>query len=140
MSLFDNPLHFDAICRRIADGRRLARLLAAALFDYSLSEAGFRLLWLLRETGQSSLEQSTLVERLGISPAQVSALVEKLRSQQIIALVADGNDRRRKHWQLTASGREFLESVCKSVGLIFRDWSGSKTSDADVHASREDAA
>lgn len=136
MPISDKHLHLDKTCRRIADGRRLARLLASEVREYAMSEAEFRLLWLLRETAQASLEQSELVKGLGISSAQVSALVEKLRAQQIIAPDTDEKDRRRKLWQLTASGREWFESVIETVELhVF-----PAAIDISSRSFREDAA
>lgn len=111
----DDQRQLDTICHRIADGRRLARLLADVLRQYHMSEAEFRLLWLLRDAEQASLEQSALVGGLGISPAQVSTLVEKLRLQQILAPVTSEKDRRRKLWQFTASGQESFEAVITKV-------------------------
>ncbi len=140
MPFTDNPIDLNTICHRIADGRRLSRLLATAIRKHPLSEAEFRLLWMLRETGQICVEQSTLVERLGLSPAQVSALVEKLRSKQVIALVSDNSDRRRKRWRLTASGRAFFETVCASVGQRTRDLGGSSTRDLSLYPPQEDVA
>jgi len=136
MPISDKHLPLDKICRRIADGRRLARQLALVVREHALSEAEFRLLWLLRETAQASLEQSELVQGLGISSAQVSALVEKLRVQQILALSTDEKDRRRKLWQLTASGREHFESVIQTVEwCVF-----PAVSDISSRSFREDAA
>ncbi len=147
MSFHDENQHLAMICHRIADGRRLARLLAMAVREHDLNETEFRLLWLLRETERTSLEQSVLVEELGISPAQVSALVEKLRSRQILVLVTDSKDRRRKLWRLTASCQEWLDSIIASVELLIGDWiisdvgdTCSEVSDVHVHSPMEDVA
>jgi len=132
----NNYLPLGTICRRVAEGRRLARQLALVVREHAMNETEFRLLWLLRETEGEILEQSTLVEELGISPAQVSALVEKLRSQQILDSGTDRNDRRRKLWQLTASSRENFEAVIASVeSRLF-----SVDSEIGSHSQRKDAA
>jgi len=112
----------EAMCRSIAAGRTLARQLAVALRDYQLSEAEFRLLWLLSEVTERGTEQNVLAKRLGLSPAQVSATVEKLRGQQVIALVVDPADRRRKLWQLTPSGSKRLQPILAALELAACNW------------------
>jgi len=140
MPFSDNLQHLDTICQRIADGRRWARLLASAVREYGMSEAEFRLLWLLCEVEQTRLEQSRLVERLRVSPAQVSALVEKLRLQQMITPVADGKDRRRKLWQLTVHGQTSFAAVITTVERISHDWAISESITGDPRSPLEDAA
>ena len=56
----------------------------------------------------AKLDQKVLSTELGISTAQVSALVEKLRGRQIIDPVVDEVDRRRQLWRLTDNGRRFF--------------------------------
>ncbi len=140
MSILDDHLHLDTICRRIATGRHLTRQLAAAVREFEMSEAEFRLLWLLRETEQAKLEQGLLVEGIGSSSAQVSALVEKLRVQQVITPVTDSRDRRRKLWRLTASGRGRFESIFAKVEPRCRHWVLLEPSHENSHSPREDAA
>jgi len=136
----DNHSSLDTLCRRIADGRRLARRLALALREHELGEAEFRLLWLLLKTERASLEQSLLVEELGLSPAQVSALVERLRSQKMIAPVVASKDRRRKLWQLTASGRKNFAAIIATVERTSREGTTSESIASSSRSPREDAA
>jgi len=144
MSFPDDNRRLDTACRFIATCRTLARSLTAALRDYDFSETEFRLLWLVRErmadSEDASIEQSALADQSGISPAQVSAIVEKLRIQQVLTPVTDNNDRRRQLWQLTPSGRERLEPIVTTVGLQSRGWVFSDLIDARIASQREDAA
>ncbi|NOZ40049.1 MAG: winged helix-turn-helix transcriptional regulator [Planctomycetes bacterium] len=140
MSFSDAHLHLDLICRRISEGRGLARQLASAVREHEISEAEFRLLWLLSETDQANFEQSRLIEGLGISSAQVSALVEKLRYQQFLTPVIDSKDRRRKYWKMTASGRKRFKAILATVRQKSRHWVFLDRSHEHSHSPREDAA
>jgi len=138
MSFPDDNQRLDAICRQIAVGRNLARQLATAVREYELSETEFRLLWMLCELS-TSIEQSMLATILGTSPAQVSAIVEKLRTQKMIASITDSNDRRRQLWRLTSSGKQRFESIIAAVGLLSRDWA-LRSSETSLRSHGEDAA
>ena len=96
----------DTICQQISQGRQLARQLTLVLRGQSLNEVDFRVLWLLSRQGSMRLEQRGIAEQLGVSPAQVSTLVEKLRRQNLIDPHINDGDPRRQHWQLTSLGRE----------------------------------
>jgi len=144
MPLTNDLWRLDSVCRLIATGRGLARRLTAALREYRMSETEFRLLWLLRsklaDSDRASVEQSALATQLGSSPAQISAIVERLRSQKIIASDTDANDRRRRLWQLTPSGREQFEEIIAAVGLLSRGWTFPESIDDDPRSLQEDAA
>jgi len=126
MTTVDEYGRLDTACLIIATGRSLARQLTVALGEHQLSEAEFRLLWRLyaysADVHQRTFEQSALAEPLGISPAQVSAIVEKLRRQEFISSVAHASDRRRRLWRLTAEGRLRFEWICKRVGRLSSSW------------------
>jgi DNA-binding MarR family transcriptional regulator len=104
----------DQICRRVADGRLAARELAAWVAGAGVSEAEFRLLWVLFH-GDLSLNQAELASRLGVSPAQVSGAVERLHSAGHIDGGCDAADRRRQLWRLTAGGRALIHAVLAHV-------------------------
>jgi len=108
----------DATCQLIAAGRIAASQLAVLAKSSGLSEAEFRLLWLLHAvcsqhpTDLSSplLDQKTMGEKLGLSAAQVSAVVERLRQATLIEGQPSHADRRRNVWQLTTLGTTLLEN------------------------------
>ncbi|NOY43165.1 MAG: MarR family transcriptional regulator [Planctomycetes bacterium] len=109
----------DAACQMIATGRIVANQLAVHAKSFGLTEAEFRLLWLLRTIcdQQSAsrppqlLNQKAMCERLGLSPAQISAVVERLRKEGLIVGQASATDRRQNVWQLTSSGQTLLETI-----------------------------
>lgn len=116
--------HLDHICRQVTVGRAAARELAQLAGAFDLKEPEFRLLWRLSdETLKDSpegracgLDQASLAESLGCSPAQVSALVERQRVRgTLVGCVAPG-DRRRQIWQITPAGSRIVLAMIDSVG------------------------
>jgi DNA-binding MarR family transcriptional regulator len=86
-------------------GRLAQRALAAQLDDrFSPSQAA--MLWACRELAVAEPSQLELAKHLGLSPAQVSAQVETLRSAGLIVSERSPHDRRRQTWQLTAAGEQ----------------------------------
>jgi DNA-binding MarR family transcriptional regulator len=114
----------NSICRAIIDGRRAARTLAVWTARFELSEAEFLVLWCLRDTATAGIDQTTIAERLALSPAQVSATAERLRASGRIVPRSAAGDRRRHLWQLSAAGRTLLE-------IMFHNAHGS----ADMEAA-----
>lgn len=98
-------------CRAAIDGRRAARVLAAWAKHFELSEPEFQLLWSLRPLANRGVDQSSLARRLALSPAQVSATVERLRRGGWIFSLAVQGDRRRRLWQLTGAGHALLAKM-----------------------------
>jgi DNA-binding MarR family transcriptional regulator len=115
----------DDACRQAVLGKLAARSIARWLSGFELGEVEFRLLWLLHTDGSRGAEtkasaaewdQAALAERLAVSPAQISAVVDRLRSADRLAAVVPAGDRRRQLWRLTPSGRALVQSVVAAVG------------------------
>ncbi len=110
----------DAACQMVAAARRTARQLAVQASLFGLTESEFRLLWQLRTDFQDKssakqtcelLNQKALGERLGLSPAQVSTMVERLQGKGLIVGQPSAEDRRRRVWQLALNGKTVLEAI-----------------------------
>jgi DNA-binding MarR family transcriptional regulator len=52
--------------------------------------------------------QLELAQRMGMSPAQISGLVEVLRQRALLVSERSPRDRRRQTWRLTAAGEKVL--------------------------------
>ena len=65
-------------------------MLAAWARSFDLSEPELQLLWCLRQEPGEGVDQTTIAQRLVFSPAQVSAMVERLRRQGWIIQRLDG--------------------------------------------------
>jgi DNA-binding MarR family transcriptional regulator len=112
----------DAMCRAIVAGKLATRHLGAWVLPLGLGEAEFRLLWALANPANGAagrpLDQSAIVEELAASPAQVSGLVERLRSQGLIQAGPVGGDRRRQAWRLTTAGDQAVSRVLSVVTAV----------------------
>lgn len=124
----------DAACRRAVLGKLALQDIANWVAGFSISESEFRILWRLNGTDAAmtgkfpaeELDQAALASDLVMSPAQVSALVDRLRRANHIA-TAPADDRRRQVWQLTAVGRELLQAI---VAAVAADSSASRGKEA----------
>jgi DNA-binding MarR family transcriptional regulator len=116
------PARIDAMCRGIVAGKLATRELGALVRPVGLVEAEFRLLWALAMPagGEAAvhLGQSGLADELAVSPAQVSGLVERLRSRGLIESSLVGGDRRRQAWRLTKTGEQVIARVLSVVAAI----------------------
>jgi DNA-binding MarR family transcriptional regulator len=106
----------DRLCQAAADGRQAVRALAHWSGILQLSEAELQTLWGVRSARGQGIDQTTLATQLVLSPALVSACVEKLRLRGLIANQQTGGDRRRHLWQLSAEGWEALQRVMQAAG------------------------
>jgi DNA-binding MarR family transcriptional regulator len=117
----DSALRLERACNAAASGRRAARALAAWTKRFGLTEAEFQLLWRLRPNSQGATNQTALAVALAFSAAQISALVERLRQRSLIAERRTDGDRRRNHWELSASGNALLNEMLGAVQLLRDD-------------------
>jgi DNA-binding MarR family transcriptional regulator len=108
----------ECACQTIVDGRRASRALAEWARRFELSEPGFQVLWSLREASVSGIDQTTLAQRLALSPAQISATVEQLAAGGLIIQQAVTGDRRRRLWQLSSSGRAVLSKMLRDAASL----------------------
>ena len=113
--------HIECTCRTVVDGRHAARVLAEWTQRFELGEAEFQVLWCLRSAANEGLDQTTLARKLAISPAQVSAIVERAGARDWIDQQSAASDRRRRLWQLSASGRSLLEQMIGAAALLRRE-------------------
>ncbi|WP_254507400.1 MarR family winged helix-turn-helix transcriptional regulator [Anatilimnocola floriformis] len=96
-----------------ATARTVRRQLAGQIASSELSEQEFLVLWLCDDAGVAHRGQGELAEAVGVSPAQMSGLVERLRTRDLLKFERCGNDRRRQVWQLTSAGESLLADVCQ---------------------------
>jgi DNA-binding MarR family transcriptional regulator len=110
----------DQACGLVVAGKLALREIASWVEPFGVGENEFRLLWLLfqQEQGQQQAPQRgqvILTERLAVSAAQVSGLVERLRERGFVAPVSNPSDRRRQFWRLTPAGEALVSRVIKNV-------------------------
>ncbi len=93
-------------------GRRLRRWLSDRLVRFALTDSEFQVLWLCAQPRPcGGWVQGELAEAAGISPAQTSSLVERLRQRGLMAMKRSTIDRRRAVWQLLTQGEDLLGRI-----------------------------
>jgi len=85
--------------------------IAEVVSPFSLSENAFFVLVLCQQNLDRPLSQSKLAQMVGLSPAQLSNLVEQLRQDGWMEASRDERDRRRQYWTLTEDGHRRLEAI-----------------------------
>jgi len=93
------------LSKRFRDG------LARGAAHCRLAETEFIVLCACVAAEPDGLSQTGLVARLGVSPGQVSGLVERLRQAGLLEARRSAADRRRQFWQVTSAGRQAAETV-----------------------------
>jgi DNA-binding MarR family transcriptional regulator len=90
-------------------GRQLRRWLTERLVRFDLTDSEFQVLWLCAQSRPSGgWVQGDLAQAAGISPAQTSSLVERLRKRGLMDMKRSTIDRRRQVWHLLAQGEDLL--------------------------------
>jgi DNA-binding MarR family transcriptional regulator len=95
--------------------RQLRRMLADRLSSSGLSDTDFLVLWLCHRAEPRGLVQRDLAEALGVSPPQMSGLVERMRQQKLLTSRRCPLDRRRQLWGLDLAGCRLLTQVCTAL-------------------------
>jgi DNA-binding MarR family transcriptional regulator len=111
-----------------AASRQLRRCLASLANSAGISDGELLTLWLcLGEEG--GLVQGDLAASLGVSPAQMSGIVERLRQRGLIEMHRQALDRRRQVWRGTAAARQVLESLTVALANLADHLSAQLTPD-----------
>jgi len=105
-------------CQTAVDGRRASKALAQWAEPFRLTEPDFQILWYLRASAGSCVDQTTLARQLAFSTAQVSASIEKLRAGGWILQAEAQRDRRRRLWQLSPSGNALLVQMLVAASEV----------------------
>jgi DNA-binding MarR family transcriptional regulator len=91
--------------------RQLRRLLSDRLGVLGLNDSEFMVLWLCQQAEPRGWVQRDLAAALGISPPQISGLVERLRQQGWLTSRRCQLDRRRQVWGIEPEGSRLLARI-----------------------------
>lgn len=106
--------------------RAARRQLAVQVAGSELSEQEFLVLWLCGDDAALTHRgQGELAEVVGVSPAQMSGLVDRLRKRDLLQFERLGRDRRRQVWQLTPAGQTLLADVCRQLATAGAQLTGN---------------
>src|SRR5207249_714773 len=88
-----------------AASRHLRKRLAEFAQPFELSDTELLVVWLCSGGGRIQVD---LAGAIGISPAQMSGMVERLRSRGLVGMHRLARDRRRQVWRTTTAGQTLL--------------------------------
>lgn len=98
--------------------RRLKQQLAAVAADLGAAEQDLLALWLCRYPVGPKGSQGELAQWLGISAAQMSAVIERLRQTGWLSVERQGLDRRRHQLQVSAAGESILAAAEQKIAAL----------------------
>lgn len=99
-------------------GRHLRRALTEHVSRFDLSDTEFLLLWSCGQTVNHGIAQNELAQIVGVSPAQLSGLIDRLSARQLVAAKRCREDRRRQLVKLTPAGRETLNQALAGLDTL----------------------
>lgn len=106
--------------------RHLRRRLAEVAEVFELSDTELLVVWLCSGGGRIQVE---LAGAIGVSPAQMSGLVERLRSRGLVAMHRLAMDRRRQIWRTTSAGQTLLGQAAGHLNELAACVGGAVSSD-----------
>ena len=78
--------------------------------DYHLSEGKFCVLIVLHQN-RAGLAPSVLAEKVGVTRATISTMLQRMERDGLVAVKADKEDARSKVVRLTKAGNDFMQEV-----------------------------
>ncbi len=95
--------------------RHLRKRLAELARPLDLSDTELLVVWLCSGGGRIQVE---LAGAIGVSPAQMSGLVERLRARGLVAMHRSAMDRRRQVWRTTPAGQTLLVEAARHLNEL----------------------
>jgi DNA-binding MarR family transcriptional regulator len=109
-----DPTACEAFFHLLRAGHEIAHRCESAFASHNLSEGRFAVLMQLLDKGEDRPVARTpaeLAERVGVTRATMTGLIDTLERDGLAIRAADPNDRRMMSVQLTARGHEVLKEV-----------------------------
>jgi DNA-binding MarR family transcriptional regulator len=95
-----------------AASRQLRRRLCEVAASIDLTDTELMVVWFCGDSGRVQVE---LAGAIGVSPAQMSGIVERLRSAGLIAMHRPAADRRRQVWRMSPAGQSLLDRAAEPL-------------------------
>jgi DNA-binding MarR family transcriptional regulator len=96
-------------------GRQLRRALADLVAPRSLTDSECLVLWACCEAPSEGQAQHNLAAVIGVSPAQLSGLLDDLAARGLIVGRRPAHDRRRQYWRLTPIGQTLVGELLVDI-------------------------
>src|SRR5438105_3281404 len=115
----DNDSQADRLLRLVhwtnTASRHLRRRLSEIAGTLELTDNELLVVWLCSGGARVQVE---LAAAIGISPAQMSGMVERLRSRGLVAMHRLAMDRRRQVWRTTSAGQAVLSNTAGHLNAL----------------------
>ncbi|MEW6440119.1 MAG: MarR family transcriptional regulator [bacterium] len=92
-------------------GSKLLAILERVLSPYRLSQGGFLILAVLIRDPDAEISPSDLAEKIGLTRATITVLLDTLAKHGLIERIPHDGDRRRLVVRLTSKGRQHLDRM-----------------------------
>jgi DNA-binding MarR family transcriptional regulator len=96
-------------------GRQLRRALGELVGPRGLTDSQCLVLWACCEAPPEGQAQHDLATPIGVSPAQLSGLLEDLAARGLVTGRRPAHDRRRQYWRLTTEGRLLVGALLSDL-------------------------
>jgi DNA-binding MarR family transcriptional regulator len=106
-----DDLNFYSLLGVLQSGMWLQSDIEKYLKQYKLSHGRFSILLSLNESPNNGLIGNELAERLGVSKATISKMIERLADERYLICTADQIDLRRKQYSLTTKAKALLRKI-----------------------------
>jgi DNA-binding MarR family transcriptional regulator len=118
----------EAVRALVMAGKRLGQLLEASLEEAGISHGQFKALMCIKNYGVSGTQMHAIAGYLGVTPRNVTGLVDGLETAGLVERVPDPADRRATIVRMTpegesmaARGRRISDAIMKRVTGILTD-------------------
>lgn len=99
-------------------GREMRRALAGCIAECGVTTNEFLLLWACDQPTEDDPPQNELAATIGVSPAQLSGLVERMTQQGVLLAHRRDDDRRKRFLRLSEAGRELFERCTRKLDAV----------------------
>lgn len=96
----------------------LRRTISDRIRPWGINDVELLVLWLCDEAAEPGIAQSELVANIGVSAAQMSGLVDRLRQQGMLTGKRCNSDRRRQYWSLAGDGKRVLDEIRAELTFV----------------------
>ena len=110
--------------------RQMRRALGERAAGHGLSDSDSLALWACQQAGNAGQPQHDLATQMGVSPAQLSGLLDGLGERGLLIGRRPSHDRRRQYWRITPVGAELLARLLADLSAWCRPLADSFPNEA----------
>jgi DNA-binding MarR family transcriptional regulator len=106
----------------IKSTRHMRRIVGDVGIPLGITDTELLCLFCCVESSGDGITQNALAEEIGVSAAQISSVVERLKQRDWLTGCRGRRDRRRIYWRLTEAGRAMLCRLSTVLSPMARGW------------------